>query len=90
MATYTIKPELVDGPTLASAKNCNAIEFVNLGDGIAKIDGRPIPPYATGMQEYPSICYAGLNNEVDKSEYQITFATGATVTQVLIVRKFLK
>ncbi len=88
MRSFTIsKAETLNTPQAIQAKGANAIVFINNGDSVAFIGGRPIPVYATGMQEYPSICYYGLEGEIMQCTFELTFATGGTNNSVLVVRK---
>lgn len=73
----------VKGPI--TPHGCNAVEFINLSStNIVYIDGRPIPAYVAGMQQYPSICYYGLQGEAMTGQ----FAVSGTTPELLIVRKF--
>lgn len=84
MKQYTIETERwVEGPILL--KGANAIELVNLStSNTVYIDGRPIPPYTTGMVQYPSICYYGLEGETMKGQ----LAVSGTTPELLVVRKY--
>lgn len=84
MKNFTILTERwVKGPV--TPKGCNAIEFVNLStSNVLYIDGRPVPAYASGMQQYPSVCYYGLQGESMGGQFQVS----GTTPELLIVRKF--
>lgn len=80
--------ENVNATDAVAAKNCNAIVFVNIGDEIAYVNNRPVPVYASGMQEYPSITYCGLEGEIMLGQFQIKFAGGGTNPNLLVIRKY--
>jgi len=88
MRSFTIsKAETLNKAQAIQPKDANAIVFINTGDSVAYIGGRPIPVFATGMQEYPSICYYGLEGEKIISTFELTFASGGANPTVLVVRK---
>jgi hypothetical protein len=68
-------------------KGCNAITFINVGSDVAFVNNRPIPVYAAGMQEYPSITYCGLENEIMTGSFNVKFGT-ITGPNLLVVRKY--
>jgi len=65
----------------------NAIEIVNTGDEIVYFDNRPIPVYAAGMQEYPSISYYGLDGENMVGTLDLRFAGGGANPAAQIIKK---
>lgn len=66
---------------------CNAIIFTNLSDSTIYIDNVPVPPYAAGMQEYPKLCYYGLEGEIMMGTFNLKFGT-STAPLVAVTRKF--
>ena len=80
--------ENVNARDAVATKDCNAITFVNIGDDVAYVNNRPIPVYASGMQEYPNITYCGLEGEIMQGLFQINFAGVGVSPNLLVVRKY--
>jgi hypothetical protein len=79
--------ETINNSQQVQSKNCNAIVFINQGDEVVTVGSRKIPVYAAGMQEYPSISYYGLEGEVMKGTFDVTFPGGGANPALVIIRK---
>lgn len=82
----------IETVNIASAQNvqslgANAIIFTNLSNATIYVGGVPIPAFAVGMQEYPSLVYYGLEGESLQSSFNVTFGT-STVLNCAVTRKF--
>lgn len=87
MRKFSINTEEVNEVKMIQSNGCNAIEFVNLSDAEITIDGMPIPAYAVGMMNYPSIAYYGLEGERMEGVFNVQFGS-ATTKRLVINRKY--
>jgi hypothetical protein len=81
-----------EGETISESQQvqmqgCNAVVFVNQGDEVVTVGGRKIPVYVAGMQEYPSICYYGLEMDQFQRTLNVVFAGGGSGPALLVIRK---
>jgi len=79
--------ETINTGQVVQTKDCNAIVFINQGDEVVTVGGRMIPVYAAGMQEYPSICYYGLKDEIMQGTFNVRFAGGGSNPALVVIRK---
>ena len=65
-----------------TAEDCNAIEFINKGVVTCSINDLPL---ATNE----SLSLSGNQTDKDISSYTLSFAVGAGVRQMVVIRKYL-
>lgn len=65
---------------------CNGINFVNIGDTVAEVNGIPLSPPAAGERVGDSYSVGGNRGEILQGRIMINFATNAG--RLLVVQKY--
>jgi hypothetical protein len=78
---FRVETEMLTAPQIIDAKNCNAIRFINQGDGAAQIDGISInaTEYLTDSDE--------TGEGINQTKYNVTFDSNPN-RKICISRKY--
>lgn len=87
MRKFTLETITVNAAGPVESEACNAIIFTNLGDTEITVDNLPVPIYASGMQEYPSLTFYGLEGETMFNTFTVKFSGSPVTKRILVTRK---